>query len=77
VLLVLVEAGMSRDVAYRLVQEAARRVRETNASLREVLGAMPEVTKVLDAKALESAFDVQRVLRHAGRAVDALSDIGS
>ena len=34
-------------------------------------------TKVLDAKALESAFDVQRVLRHAGRAVDALSDIGS
>jgi adenylosuccinate lyase len=77
VLLVLVEAGMSRDVAYRLVQEAARRARETNASLREVLGAMPEVSEVLDAKALANAFDVQRVLRHAGRAVDALSDIGS
>ena len=77
VLLVLVEAGMSRDVAYRLVQEAARRARENNASLREVLGAMPEVSEVLDAKALANAFDVQRVLRHAGRAVDALSDIGS
>ena len=76
VLLVLVEAGMSRDVAYRLVQEAARRARDTNASLREVLGAMPEVSEVLDTKALASAFDVQRVLRHAGRAVDALSDIG-
>jgi hypothetical protein len=38
---------------------------------------MPEVLEVLDAKALANAFDVQRVLRHAGRAVDALSDIGS
>ena len=58
-------------------QVPPRRARETNASLREVLGAMPEVSEVLDAKALASAFDVQRVLRHAGRTVDALSDIGS
>ncbi len=76
VLLALVEAGLSRDAAYRLVQESSRRSHETTTPLRKVLSAMPEVAKVLDADALSAAFDVQRVLRHAGRAVDALNDLG-
>ncbi|MBJ7505605.1 MAG: adenylosuccinate lyase [Ilumatobacteraceae bacterium] len=76
VLLALVEAGLSRDAAYRLVQESSRRSHETTTSLRQVLSAMPDVAKVLGAEALSAAFDVQRVLRHAGRAVDALNDLG-
>ena len=76
VLLALVEAGMSRDTAYRIVQEATRRAYDTRTHLHEVLKALPEVTAVVDAKRLASAFDAQRVLRHAGRAVDALSEIG-
>lgn len=75
VLLALVEAGMSRDTAYRIVQEATRRAYDTRTHLQEVLKALPEVGAVLDAKRLTSAFDTQRVLRHAGRAVDALSEI--
>jgi len=75
VLLALVEAGMSRDTAYRIVQEATRRAYDTRAHLQEVLKALPEVGAVLDAKRLASAFDALRVLRHAGRAVDALSEI--
>ncbi len=76
VLLALVEAGLSRDAAYRLVQESSRRSHETTTSLRQVLSAMPDVAKVLGAEALSAAFDMQRVLRHAGRAVDALNDLG-
>ncbi len=76
VLLALVEAGLSRDAAYRLVQESSQRSHETKTSLRQVLSAMPDVAKVLGAEALSAAFDVQRVLRHAGRAVDALNDLG-
>jgi adenylosuccinate lyase len=75
VLLALVEAGMSRDTAYRIVQEATRRAYDTRTHLQEVLKALPEVGAVLDARRLTSAFDAQRVLRHAGRAVDALSEI--
>ena len=76
VLLALVEAGLSRDAAYRLVQESSQRSHETKTSLRQVLSTMPDVAKVLGAEALSAAFDVQRVLRHAGRAVDALNDLG-
>ena len=75
VLLALVEAGMSRDTAYRIVQEATCRAYDTRTHLQEVLKALPEVGAVLDAKRLTLAFDTQRVLRHAGRAVDALSEI--
>ena len=77
VLLALVEAGMSRDDAYRAVQDATRRAHDTRAHLRDVLAATPAVSSVLDGDALAEAFDVARVLRHAGRAVDALDDLGA
>jgi adenylosuccinate lyase len=70
VLLGLVAAGMTRDEAYRLVQRDARRASDDRCSFRQVLEGDPEVT--LSAAELDSAFDLDRLLRHAGRALDAL-----
>jgi adenylosuccinate lyase len=63
VLLALVAAGLPRDRAYRLVQEAARRAASTGTHLREALAADPAVT--LDASTLAACFDPAR---HVARA---------
>ena len=76
VLLALVEAGITRDAAYRIVQEATRRAHETHTHLRTVLLSIPDVNSKLSDAALDAAFDIDRVLRHSGRAVDALNDLG-
>jgi adenylosuccinate lyase len=74
VLLALVAAGHSRDAAYRIVQRDARQAWETATHLRLVLEKDPEVA--LDGAQLDAAFDLDRVLGHAGRAVAALSQLG-
>jgi adenylosuccinate lyase len=75
VLLALVEAGVARDEAYRLVQHAAQRAGETSSHLRDVLSDMPEVKARLRPVALEAAFDLRHSLRHASLAVDALDEL--
>ncbi|MFM8311459.1 MAG: adenylosuccinate lyase [Ilumatobacteraceae bacterium] len=74
VLLALVRGGMSRDEAYRLVQELASRSWDERVSFRALLEADPRVT--IGADALDEAFDLERSLEHAGRAVDALDALG-
>jgi len=49
VLLALVEGGMQRDEAYRIVQEAAQRAWDERVALRELLAAQPELNLDLDA----------------------------
>jgi adenylosuccinate lyase len=73
VLLALVAGGSSRDDAYRIVQRDARAAWEANRPLREVLAEDPEVT--IDDAALDAAFDLSHLLRHAGRVVAALDDV--
>jgi adenylosuccinate lyase len=73
VLLALVESGLSRDDAYRVVQRDARRSSEERRSFRSVLEEDPEVT--LDKAALDDAFDVTRSLRHVGRFAEALKEV--
>ena len=75
VLLALVEAGFSRDDAYRVVQQATRRSYESRTHLREVLATTPEVLAKLSASSLDHVFDLRRVLAHASRAVDALGEL--
>ena len=75
VLLALVEAGLSRDDAYRVVQQATRRSYESRTHLREVLATTPEVLAKLSASSLDHVFDLRRVLAHASRAVDALGEL--
>jgi adenylosuccinate lyase len=81
VLLALVEAGVGRDAAYRVVQSAARSARERRVAFEGVLAADGELQALLgpDATAgvLARAFDLERSLRHAGRAVEALERVGA
>jgi adenylosuccinate lyase len=66
VLLALVESGMSRDDAYRIVQEDAQRAWDTGTPLRELIGARD---LALD---LDATFDLGRYTRHAGEIVGRL-----
>ena len=68
VLLALVAVGTGRDDAYRAVQAAARTAIETGRHFRDVVAG----EKLLSDAALDEAFDLGRVLRHADRAVESL-----
>ena len=72
VLLALVEAGASRDDAYRLVQRNAMRAWQEERSFRELLVADPEVRAVLDDARLDACFDLKRALANVGRTFDEL-----
>jgi adenylosuccinate lyase len=72
VLLALVEAGMTRDDAYRVVQRDAMRAWDERRSFRDILRADEEVTRVLDDARLDACFDVKRALANVGRVFDAL-----
>lgn len=77
VLLVLVERGVGRDDAYRLVQRAAMRTWEEARPFRDVLAEDVEITAVLDPPTLDACFDLKRAVARAGRAVDALDEPGA
>ena len=68
ILLALVAAGTNRDEAYRVVQGASRTAVEQGRHLRDVVGE----SDIVSPAVLEEAFALDRVLRHADRAVDAL-----
>ena len=63
-LLALVETGLARDEAYRIVQENASRAWESERDLRELAESDPAVRSRLDDPALAEVFDVQATLRH-------------
>jgi adenylosuccinate lyase len=75
VLLALVEAGLARDDAYRIVQRAAAAAWDDGASFRERLEADPEVTARLDAAAVDALFDPTRFLRNLGGVFDRLEKL--
>src|SRR5215218_1406300 len=55
----LVESGMARDDAYRLVQQSAQRAWDEGTSFRELIGAQ---APQLD---LDAVFDYAAYLKHA------------
>ncbi len=69
-LLALVEAGRSRDDAYRTVQEAAQRAWDEGIEFRDLLG---EASPELD---LDAVFDPNAFVRHARTIVQRLDRIG-
>jgi adenylosuccinate lyase len=71
VLLALVQAGLSRDDAYRIVQQAALRAWDEQMDFRKILQAEPAVAS-LGTAALDSAFDLGRSLQNIGPVFDAL-----
>lgn len=82
VLLSLVQAGLTRDDAYRIVQRDARRAYEDRRGFREVLEKDPDVADALAAAGIETltvldqAFDLDRALRYAHRTIEKLKGLG-
>ena len=60
----LVECGMAREDAYKIVQEHAMAAWETETSFRDRVASDPAIAKFLDAKALARTFDLNRQLRY-------------
>ncbi len=72
VLLALIDAGATRDEAYRIVQRNAMAAWDEGGSLHERLAADPEVT--LEPDVLASCFSTDRFLGNAGVVFDRLDD---
>jgi adenylosuccinate lyase len=62
-LLDLARAGLSREDAYALVQEAAMETWESGKSFEETVRARKGITEKLDAATLDSVFDLDHYLR--------------
>ncbi|RLT26347.1 MAG: adenylosuccinate lyase [Chloroflexi bacterium] len=64
VLLALIETGMSREAAYKIVQRNSMTAWDAQTPLRGLLEADPEVTGRLDQAALDKVFDYRAYLVH-------------
>jgi adenylosuccinate lyase len=71
-LLALVDSGLSRDEAYRLVQDHAMRAWEEELDFPALVRADAEIGKRLDAAALDSIFDLGHYTRHVDTVFDRL-----
>jgi adenylosuccinate lyase len=71
VLLALVSSGMSRDDAYRLVQELASRAVTEESQFRELLAADKRIG--LTPKQLDEIFDLKKSVKHTNRVFEALA----
>ncbi|MBU1355864.1 MAG: adenylosuccinate lyase [Candidatus Edwardsbacteria bacterium] len=65
-LLALVEKGISREEAYRIIQRNAMKVWEGGGSLKELASADAEVMKTLDAKTLADVFNPEGFVGNIG-----------
>jgi adenylosuccinate lyase len=63
-LLSLVDSGLPRDDAYRLVQRNAMRAWEEERDFRALVRDDQEIVRLLDGPALESVFDLEATVRH-------------
>ncbi len=67
VLLALIDKGLSREAAYKIVQKSAMRVwRDPNLSLKELLLQNREVISKLSKREVEALFNLKDYLRHVG-----------
>jgi adenylosuccinate lyase len=73
VLLALVDRGLSRDDAYRIVQAHAMTTWEGDQNMRDLLAADPAVG--LDGEELESCFSLDRVGESARVVFERLADL--
>jgi len=73
VLLALVDGGLDRDTAYRIVQRNAMAAWTQGKDLRTMLEDDPDVA--LEPQALDDAFDLGRSLRHTGRIFEHLEAV--
>ncbi len=69
-LLELVDAGLTRDEAYRLVQRNAMKTWDGSGTLQENLAADSDIT--LDEGTLSACFTAERALHNTGIVFDRL-----
>ena len=74
VLLGLIQAGLTRDDAYRIVQSAALQAWDDETDFRSIL-EQNETVAALGAAALDAAFDLERSIRNVGAVFEALDEI--
>jgi len=68
-LLALIEAGLPRDDAYRLVQDHAMRAWEEETDFARLVGSDPEISGRVD---LDAVFDLAATVRHVDTVFDRL-----
>jgi adenylosuccinate lyase len=64
VLLALIESGLSREAAYKIVQRHSMAAWELQTPFRGLLETDSEVTDRLDKSKLDEVFDYQPYLKH-------------
>lgn len=75
VLLRLIDAGLTRDDAYRIVQANAMEAWKTGTHLRDLLLGDSEVSSLISRPDIEQCFDESRYLVHVGRVIDRLKSL--
>ena len=65
-LLALVDANMTREEAYAIVQRNAHKALDSGRPFAELVREDPDVVKVLDPAAIDSVFDPATLLERAG-----------
>ena len=71
-LLALIESGVERSEAYRLVQLEAMRAWEEERDFRELVARQPEITSHLDSTALDHVFDLAATVANIDTVFDRL-----
>jgi adenylosuccinate lyase len=71
-LLALVESGLDRGEAYRLVQRNAMQAWDEERDFRELVRADADISSRLDEAALASVFDLSATVQHVGVVFDRL-----
>ncbi|MEX2588214.1 MAG: adenylosuccinate lyase [Actinomycetota bacterium] len=74
-LLKLIDRGMQRDEAYRVVQKASSGAWQAQMHLRTTLSSIPEVTTRLSPAELDDVFDEERYLEHVDHIINRLAEI--
>jgi adenylosuccinate lyase len=75
VLSALVEAGLDRDEAYRIVQQNAQRAWDERRPFRSLLEQDPAVIERLERAQLDELFDYTRFLRHVPVVFERLDEL--
>jgi adenylosuccinate lyase len=75
ILSALVEAGLGRDKAYRIVQRAAQAAWDEERSFRELLEQEAEVTGRLAPERLDELFDYERFVRWVPEVLERLDEL--
>ena len=64
VMIALIEKGLSRQEAYKMVQRNAMKAWKGGRSFLKLLKADPEVAAAISAEELDGIFDYQHYLKH-------------